>query len=462
MINKIPKDFLIRMQNLLDKDYEKLIDYFNNQEIFAAIRPNLIKISEEEFRFLFKERVDNKVDWEYAFYLKDKKFFSKSPLYHTGIYYIQEASSMLPVSVLDPKPGEKILDACASPGSKTTQIASRINNKGLIVANEIKSSRVGRLLENINRAGVKNSIVINSDIERLDFFDNYFDKALIDAPCSGEGMFKKDLDSLKIWTPNLVRMLAGIQRKILSSVSNLVKTGGTIVYSTCTMSIEENEENINWFIKNFPFELQDIKYGKPGFISYKDKHFDENITKTKRIFPFFEKGEPFFVAKLIKKDRGRTEKKYISKSKMSLKSDIKLDKIVNELKNIGIQIEKSIKIKNINNNIYDISNIDVTAIEMIGERVKISQMGTKIGVLKNNRIEPDYSLAMSISKEEIDKYPNIELDEEKVIKYLRGQEFEIKIPKGYYIATYKKYPLGWLKYSDKLKNLFPSYIRGKI
>ena len=462
MINKIPKDFLIRMQNLLDKDYEKLIDYFNNQEIFAAIRPNLIKISEEEFRFLFKERVDNKVDWEYAFYLKDKKFFSKSPLYHTGIYYIQEASSMLPVSVLDPKPGEKILDACASPGSKTTQIASRINNKGLIVANEIKSSRVGRLLENINRAGVKNSIVINSDIERLDFFDNYFDKALIDAPCSGEGMFKKDLDSLKIWTPNLVRMLAGIQRKILSSVSNLVKTGGTIVYSTCTMSIEENEENIDWFIKNFPFELQDIKYGKPGFISYKDKHFDENITKTKRIFPFFEKGEPFFVAKLIKKDRGRTEKKYISKSKMSLKSDIKLDKIVNELKNIGIQIEKSIKIKNINNNIYDISNIDVTAIEMIGERVKISQMGTKIGVLKNNRIEPDYSLAMSISKEEIDKYPNIELDEEKVIKYLRGQEFEIKIPKGYYIATYKKYPLGWLKYSDKLKNLFPSYIRGKI
>lgn len=462
MINKIPKDFLIRMQNLLDKDYEKLIDYFNNQEIFTAIRPNLIKISEEEFRFLFKERVDNKVDWEYAFYLKDKKFFSKSPLYHTGIYYIQEASSMLPVSVLDPKPGEKILDACASPGSKTTQIASRINNKGLIVANEIKSSRVGRLLENINRAGVKNSIVINSDIERLDFFDNYFDKALIDAPCSGEGMFKKDLDSLKIWTPNLVRMLAGIQRKILSSVSNLVKTGGTIVYSTCTMSIEENEENINWFIKNFPFELQDIKYGKPGFISYKDKHFDENITKTKRIFPFFEKGEPFFVAKLIKKDRGRTEKKYISKSKMSLKSDIKLDKIVNELKNIGIQIEKSIKIKNINNNIYDISNIDVTAIEMIGERVKISQMGTKIGVLKNNRIEPDYSLAMSISKEEIDKYPNIELDEEKVIKYLRGQEFEIKIPKGYYIATYKKYPLGWLKYSDKLKNLFPSYIRGKI
>jgi len=462
MINKIPKDFLIRMQNLLDKDYEKLIDYFNNQEIFTAIRPNLIKISEEEFRFLFKERVDNKVDWEYAFYLKDKKFFSKSPLYHTGIYYIQEASSMLPVSVLDPKPDEKILDACASPGSKTTQIASRINNKGLIVANEIKSSRVGRLLENINRAGVKNSIVINSDIERLDFFDNYFDKALIDAPCSGEGMFKKDLDSLKIWTPNLVRMLAGIQRKILSSVSNLVKTGGTIVYSTCTMSIEENEENIDWFIKNFPFELQDIKYGKPGFISYKDKHFDENITKTKRIFPFFEKGEPFFVAKLIKKDRGRTEKKYISKSKMSLKSDIKLDKIVNELKNIGIQIEKSIKIKNINNNIYDISNIDVTAIEMIGERVKISQMGTKIGVLKNNRIEPDYSLAMSISKEEIDKYPNIELDEEKVIKYLRGQEFEIKIPKGYYIATYKKYPLGWLKYSDKLKNLFPSYIRGKI
>lgn len=462
MINKIPKDFLIRMQNLLDKDYEKLIDYFNNQEIFTAIRPNLIKISEEEFRFLFKERVDNKVDWEYAFYLKDKKFFSKSPLYHTGIYYIQEASSMLPVSVLDPKPGEKILDACASPGSKTTQIASRINNKGLIVANEIKSSRVGRLLENINRAGVKNSIVINSDIERLDFFDNYFDKALIDAPCSGEGMFKKDLDSLKIWTPNLVRMLAGIQRKILSSVSNLVKIGGTIVYSTCTMSIEENEENIDWFIKNFPFELQDIKYGKPGFISYKDKHFDENITKTKRIFPFFEKGEPFFVAKLIKKDRGRTEKKYISKSKMSLKSDIKLDKIVNELKNIGIQIEKSIKIKNINNNIYDISNIDVTAIEMIGERVKISQMGTKIGVLKNNRIEPDYSLAMSISKEEIDKYPNIELDEEKVIKYLRGQEFEIKIPKGYYIATYKKYPLGWLKYSDKLKNLFPSYIRGKI
>jgi len=462
MINKIPKDFLIRMQNLLDKDYEKLIDYFNNQEIFTAVRPNLIKISEEEFRFLFKERVDNKVDWEYAFYLKDKKFFSKSPLYHTGIYYIQEASSMLPVSVLDPKPGEKILDACASPGSKTTQIASRINNKGLIVANEIKSSRVGRLLENINRAGVKNSIVINSDIERLDFFDNYFDKALIDAPCSGEGMFKKDLDSLKIWTPNLVRMLAGIQRKILSSVSNLVKTGGTIVYSTCTMSIEENEENIDWFIKNFPFELQDIKYGKPGFISYKDKHFDENITKTKRIFPFFEKGEPFFVAKLIKKDRGRTEKKYISKSKMSLKSDIKLDKIVNELKNIGIQIEKSIKIKNINNNIYDISNIDVTAIEMIGERVKISQMGTKIGVLKNNRIEPDYSLAMSISKEEIDKYPNIELDEEKVIKYLRGQEFEIKIPKGYYIATYKKYPLGWLKYSDKLKNLFPSYIRSKI
>ncbi|HOJ50855.1 MAG TPA: RsmF rRNA methyltransferase first C-terminal domain-containing protein [Spirochaetota bacterium] len=464
MIRKLPEEFVKKTKILLGNSFENYLNYFNDENK-TFVRPNFIKVTENDFLNIFKDKISNRIKWETGFLVKDKKFFSKTPYYHTGIYYIQEASSMLPVALLDPKPGEIILDACASPGSKTTQIAGRMLNRGVIVANEVKHSRTGRLLENISRAGIKNCIVTSSDLSKFYFAEGLFDKILVDAPCSGEGMFKRDDDAIKAWSPNLVRMLSGIQKQILKNIAPLLKVGGTLVYSTCTMSVEENEENIDWFIKNFPFKLEDVMYGVSGFTSFQDKVFSEEIKKTKRIFPFNEMGDPFFVAKMIKIGNDRNvadNRSRVSYSnKVSKKQDSK--KLFEMFENIGIRLRKNMDILTLWNNIYDVSNIDISLLnKFLDNRIKIIYSGVKLGENKKNRVEPDYSLAMSIMPDEIDKYNSVELNDEYAIKYLRGEILDIKLEKGYYIVTYKNYPIGWLKYSDTMKNLFPHYIRGKI
>ncbi len=222
-----------------------------------------------------------------------------------GYYYIQEISSMLPVLLLDPRPGEFILDMCASPGSKTTQIAARMENQGTIIANDHKIDRIRILASNLERCGVTNTIVtkqdavsLSLDISQMGF---KFDKILLDAPCSGEGTLRSSPKTFLIWNQNMVNSLSKIQKRLISSVFKCLKKGGTLVYSTCTHSPEENEEVIDFVLKNFPVKLDSINLPlkcREGITYWDNKYFDNEVKKCCRIYPQDNDSEGFFMAKM--------------------------------------------------------------------------------------------------------------------------------------------------------------------
>jgi NOL1/NOP2/sun family putative RNA methylase len=226
-----------------------------------------------------------------------------------GYYYIQEISSMLSVIALDPKPNEFVLDLCASPGSKTTQIASRMENKGTLMANDFKMDRIAILASNLERCGVTNTIVTRNDgvqyCEKIAKTQFRFDKILLDAPCSGEGTLRSSPKTFIMWNPKVIDKLARIQKKLLASTLKILKVGGTLVYSTCTHAPEENEGVVNFAIKNFPVEVQTISLpvkSRQGVTHWKDEHYSDLVKQTCRIYPQDNDSEGFFVSKMILKE----------------------------------------------------------------------------------------------------------------------------------------------------------------
>jgi len=222
-----------------------------------------------------------------------------------GYYYIQEISSMLPVLALDPNPGEFVLDLFAAPGSKTTQMAAKMENQGTIIANELKLDRVKILSSNLERTGVSNTIVTRHDaISFCSKLSNKtqikFDKILLDVPCSGEGTLRTSARTFKMWNPKMIKKLSRMQKKFFAFAIKLLKPGGTLVYSTCTHAPEENEEIVNFALKNFPVKVEEITLPlkcRPGITEWQDKTFSQEVTKTCRIYPQDNDSEGFFISK---------------------------------------------------------------------------------------------------------------------------------------------------------------------
>jgi tRNA (cytosine49-C5)-methyltransferase len=225
-----------------------------------------------------------------------------------GYYYVQEISSMLPMMVLQPKPGEIILDLCASPGSKTTQAAAMMENSGTIIANEISMGRIGILNSNLERCGVMNAIVTRK--EGVAFCNTIlkksklrFDKILVDAPCSGEGTLRKSPKTFLMWNPNMIKKIAGVQRKLAESAFRLLKVGGEMIYSTCTLAPEEDEMIVDHLIKTFDVEVEQIKLPlkfRCGVCEWEGKELSGEVEKCLRLYPQDNDTDGFFVAKLKK------------------------------------------------------------------------------------------------------------------------------------------------------------------
>jgi len=224
---------------------------------------------------------------------------------HTlGYYYIQEISSMLPPLALDPKPGELVLDLFASPGSKTTQIAARMENKGTIIANDLKLDRISILVTNSERCGVTNSVVTRSDAlslcSQLKKANYKFDKILLDVPCSGEGTLRSSPKTFLIWNENVIKSLSKKQKKFFAAALPLLKVGGTLVYSTCTHATEENEKVIDHALSNFPVKIETLHLPikcRPGVSKWKDEEYNSETKKACRIYPQDNNTEGFFVSK---------------------------------------------------------------------------------------------------------------------------------------------------------------------
>ncbi|MBI5803354.1 RsmB/NOP family class I SAM-dependent RNA methyltransferase [Candidatus Pacearchaeota archaeon] len=302
------------MKLLLGNEFENYIEYVSKPDL-KSIRANTLKISAEELKKTLEEK-----GWNI------KQPFKKNPeimivdlellpgelgrsLEHIlGYYYVQEIASMLPVIALNPKPGENVLDLCASPGSKTTQIAMMMKNQGLIIANDVKLDRIKILASNLERCGVMNQIITRCDginlCEKFSRMNISFDKILLDAPCSGEGTIRSTPRTLQSWNINKIYSLSNLQKKLLRSALKILKIGGEIVYSTCTHAPEENEEVIDSVLR----ELKNVKTEKivlpvkcnPGLISWKENKYSKELKKSCRIYPHLSNTEGFFIAKLRK------------------------------------------------------------------------------------------------------------------------------------------------------------------
>lgn len=451
---EMPKDFLIKMEGLLKEEYDAFIKSFS-EEKKQGLRVNTLKVDVKEFMekspFMLKP-----VPWaQTGFYYGSLDRPGKHPYHEAGLYYIQEPSAMAVAELVAPQPGERILDLCAAPGGKTTHMAAKMNQQGLLVANEIHPARAKILAQNVERMGIKNAVVMNEKPEALvRYFPAYFDRILVDAPCSGEGMFRKDPQTCLEWSKENVLACADRQSQILAQAAELLKPGGRLVYSTCTFSPEENEGVINRFIGLNPFfEIEGVQVYE-GFSRGRAQWVPEGseyLEKTLRLWPHRLHGEGHYIAVLkkttgkesgvLKAAEGLTDSK-IPKDYLQFLKEAMIDSPRGKYHLFGDQLyilpEEMIPLKNL----------------------RVVRPGWHLGTLKKNRFEPSHALALTLTPEEVNHHINLKVDSPEVEKYLKGEALIAQGPKGWYLVTVEGYSLGWGKLVDqRLKNHYPKGLR---
>ena len=447
----LPIEFIENMKKLLNEEYSEYEKSFDDNRLYG-LRVNTLKMSIDDFISKKLFNIQN-VDWcKEGFYYDGEERPSKHPYYHAGIYYLQEPSAMSSASIIDICEGDKVLDICAAPGGKSTQIGARLNNTGILVSNDISTSRIKALVKNIEIFGIKNAIVTNESPKKLvSKFKNYFDKIIIDAPCSGEGMFRKEPDIIKSWGKSMTKFCIEQQADILENASYMLKSGGSILYSTCTFSPEENEKTINDFLnKNSDFELINIAENY-GFDSGKPETVEngrEELKYCARLFPHKIKGEGHFLALL--KHKG--DKKQLESVFIEEKSD--------DDKRIKFFYEFCDKY--LNTKFDGIFKVYGTYLYILPKGVpilkglRVARSGWLLGEFKKDRFEPSQSFAMGLKKDDIKISIDLELSDTNVIRYLKGETIEVECDKeGWCCILVDGNPLGWGKIKNKrVKNKY--------
>ncbi len=321
------------LNKILDSESVKLVIKSFRTALPLTLRTNSLKISPSELKSRLEgkgfklSKADPVPD---AFSVVEEPFLISKTIEHfAGLFYIQSLSSMLPPLILEPSPGELILDIASAPGSKTTYIAQLMDNKGIIIANDVSYERLKVLTHQVERLGVINTGITQTDGNRFgSVLPEIFDCALVDAPCSSLGIISKANEVLNWWNFDEVRRLSNKQQQLLSSAIKSVKPGGIIVYSTCTLTAEENEMVIDFAIKKFPVEVEEISYKRidfsEGLTYYDGVKFDDSLRKTIRIYPFISNTEGFFIAKLRKKDSTFSKSPTFSDTQVRLLKDDKI------------------------------------------------------------------------------------------------------------------------------------------
>lgn len=450
ILDFLPKKFIDRIIDLLgDKSGEFLESY--NEPSSVGVRWNRLFCDKETFLKKFPFKVLQTDHCDEGFLLNEKRGdIGKSPYHHAGMYYLQEPSAMAPVVVLDPKPGERVLDLCAAPGGKSTQIAARMEGKGILVSNEIVKSRAQILISNIERMGVTNAVIVNTSPDTIAKTISYwFDKVLVDAPCSGEGMFRKNSKAIAEWTENSPKSCAVRQKEILNSAAKLVRIGGVLVYSTCTFSIEENEKQIFGFLKEHSdFELEDISIpiGTPSYKQWLPEF--KEIEKCRRIFPFHG-GEGHFIAKLR-----RIEGKENEFSEASFnKSPHEFNSFWRET--FCSEVPSKLLVKN--------DRVFILPQALPKKLIDISiRPGIFAGEVKKNRFIPAHHLSHANFEFKKSHRLFLSLNNEEISHYLKGEQLEcaMGLDDGYCGVFVDGFPLGFAKKSSlKIKNHYPKGLR---
>ena len=406
---QLPEKYISNMKDLLGNEFEEYIASFNEPRLYG-LRVNTAKISVEDFLKISPFEL-TPIPWiSNGFYYSEEDKPAKHPYYFAGLYYLQEPSAMTPAYVLPVNPEDKVLDLCAAPGGKSTELGAKLKGTGLLVSNDISASRAKALLKNIEVFGIGNVVVTCEYPEKLkERFAGFFDKILVDAPCSGEGMFRKDNKLIKSWESQGPEFFAPIQKGILKAAADMLKEGGYLLYSTCTFSKEEDEDNIFEFLNEHEdFELEHI-YEYEGFV--RAYGMEEAI----RLFPHHLKGEGHFVALLKKKGNLAENVRYTFSDNKKVPDDIK--EFLKE---------------------YDVK-IDTDRMEISGEKVyilprqtdnlkgiRVLRSGLLLGELKKNRFEPSQAFAMTMDPERYSTVVNLKADDVNVVKYLKGETIDVE------------------------------------
>ena len=481
----LPASFLEKMRFLLDQEYDKFMSSYDEQRYYG-LRVNELKVSHEQWLGLtpFQEHLHPILWTDNAYYYEEQDRPGKHPHYHAGMYYIQEPSAMVPVELLDVQPGHRVLDLCAAPGGKSTQIASKLQGRGILVTNDIAFERTKVLAKNIELAGVRNAVVMNEHPSQIaTSFSQWFDRVLIDAPCSGEGMFRKNESMIEEWENFSVDRCSKMQREILDDVAKMVAPGGLIVYSTCTFSPEENEEQIARFLTRQPeFSVVQV-VDKWGWAHGKHQWVSEEVAEqlgqeqllsidgTIRLWPHRMKGEGHYVAVLMRTGIAREsiahlldqeiehhimwreQDQMVTKNDKQQSKHMKTDnwdrsfsKAKDKLKynhnnRIGLNGEatpEELWNKFAKEQLTLVPEMNYEAI-CYGNRVylqpegipslaglKVVRAGWYIGELKNGRFIPSHPLAMGIREQEAIRSVNFESAADLLHRYLKGETIFIQ------------------------------------
>ena len=478
----LPIEFEKKMKAFLGNEWDDFLYSYDNNR-FQALRFNTLKVQspEERMRILktLKISSEKKVSWaNEAYYFDENVRPGKHPYHEMGLYYIQEPSAMSAAALLAPKPGMRVLDLCAAPGGKSTQLATYLGDSGLLVSNEINTQRSRILSQNIERMGIKNAIVTNEDSFVLaSHFPGFFNAIQVDAPCSGEGMFRKLPEAIEQWSIENVAICAARQKEILDNAAVMLKPGGTIVYSTCTFSKEENEDVIEYFL---------------------ERHPDFTLEEMERFWPHKVDGEGHFVAKLVRrgsvnefgadydvcedscnkvedtglkvdrktkknknsKNRKNETKPALTKENMKLLSEF-LDETISE--DMAAWIKNS-RLVMFGEQLYRLPDMEVDI-----KGLKVQRAGLHIGEFKKQRFEPSHSLALALKLNDAKNLVKLTCDNPQTIGFFNGQsvvlsdEQTAECKKGWALVCVDGYTAGWGKVNGtQVKNHYPKGLRNKI
>lgn len=467
----LPQDFMTRMQGLLGEEYEDFMESYEKESL-GGLRVNTLKTDYETFKKLMPFTL-KEVPWcPTGFYYEKEERPGKHPYHEMGLYYMQEPSAMSVAELAAVQPGEKVLDLCAAPGGKSTQLAAAMQGQGLLVSNEIHPARCKILSQNIERMGIVNAVVTNETPQRLAMhFMNYFDCIVVDAPCSGEGMFRKDEEAVRQWSLDNVQMCAERQDEILDEAVKMLASGGRIVYSTCTFAPAEDEECVRRFLERHPDFVVvkgDAYRGfAPGRPEWADG--DERVKDTHRLWPHRIKGEGHFAALLVhtgakvrlskhaevlSPDRLPVKEAAAKKKKPVKAADKEKEQLYADFIRDTLKEAPAGEVIMFGDALYLLRE------EMNLKGLKVLRPGLHIGTFEKKRLEPSHSLALALKPESVQRTFELTTADDGPEKYLRGESFVTQGDKGWTLVCVDGYPAGWGKVSNgMLKNHYPKGLR---
>jgi NOL1/NOP2/sun family putative RNA methylase len=443
----LPNQFLASIQHTKGFDASKFISVHEAEEQVTSVRTNPFKNNSTKN---IEDLLAGNIPWcEHGYYLSERPSFTFDPSFHAGAYYVQEASSMFVWQIMQQLFGEhtnkKVLDVCAAPGGKSTLLASYFIN-GLVVSNEVIKSRAAILVENITKWGMPNVVVTNNDPKDFTALNNFFDAIVIDAPCSGSGMFRKDADAANEWSLNNVALCSQRQQRIVADVLPALQTDGFLVYSTCSYSKEENEDVLDWIIATF--NLTSVPLNIDSTWGIVETESDIAHAKGYRFYPYNLKGEGLFIAVLQK----ATAEKEVKLKQQSLLLPSKQE--VDILQSF-LPVQPAFSLFKHATQIRLLDHSFLNDLKTLANYLYIKKAGLCIGEVKGKDLVPHHELAVSTLN--LSNIASVSFTNEQALQYLRKQELVIDTTvKGWVLATLNGLGLGWLKVlPNRYNNYYP-------